>query len=130
MMDDERLKAEQDVLKKILLDNIYRFMDMDTLRPYIIMAAKTNRGNLYTLRIDLENFPEMVPNMYVKNRILLKSGLPVFENDEVLKTLYYKDDMIGIRHYSKEAWSPMVSLYHVYIRGIMWLEMYEQYLNN
>lgn len=125
MMDKERLRVEKENLNRKLPDNAYRFMDMGTSKPYIVMAAITNRGNLYTLRIDLEDFPDLVPNMYVKNRVLLKSGQPILENDEDLKTLYYKDNMIGIRHYSKESWSPMVSLYNIYIRGKKWLEMYE-----
>jgi hypothetical protein len=130
MMDDKRLEAEKQVLASQLPSNSYRFMDMDTSKPYLVVAAKTSLGNLYTLRIDIEDFPEMVPNMYVKNKILLKSGQPILENDENFKTLCYKDDMIGIRHYSNESWSPMVPLYHVYIRGKMWLEMYEQYFNS
>ena len=107
-MDDKRLEAEKQVLASKLLVG----------------------DEEYKEESDGEDFPEMVPNMYVKNKILLKSGQPILENDENFKTLCYKDDMIGIRHYSNESWSPMVPLYHVYIRGKMWLEMYEQYFNS
>ena len=56
MMDDKRLEAEKQVLSSKLPSNSYRFMDMSTSCPYIVMAAKTNSGNVYTVRIDLANF--------------------------------------------------------------------------
>ena len=70
MMNKERLKAEQEVLKKKLPDNIYRFMDMDTPKPFIVMAAKTNCGNVYTIRIELNEFPNQIPKVFVKNNFL------------------------------------------------------------
>lgn len=127
-MDEVRLRAEQDVLSRKIPENLYRFMDMDTNKPYLVMAAKTNRGNIYTLRIELDEFPNKVPKMYVKNRILLKSGQSIPENDEALNTLYHKDGMTGIRHYGQNIWTPMVTLYRVYLQGKMWLENYEDHL--
>ena len=45
MMDNSRYQAELRVLQNKLSSNLYRFMDMATSAPYVIMAAKTNRGN-------------------------------------------------------------------------------------
>ena len=50
MMDDKRLAAEKQVLSAKLPSNSYRFMDMETSCPYIVLAAQTNGGNIYTLR--------------------------------------------------------------------------------
>lgn len=127
-MDKERLRAEQDILERKMPKNSYRFMDMDTNKPYLVLAAKTNRGIIYTLRIELDEFPKNVPEMYVKNKIMLKSGQLIPENDETLKTLNHKDGMTGIRHYGQDAWTPMVCLYRVYLQGVMWLENYDNYL--
>jgi hypothetical protein len=129
-MDKERLKVEQDILERKMPENSYRFMDLDTTKPYLVLAAKTNRGNVYTLRIELDEFPNNVPELYVKSKIILKSGQSIPENDEFWNTLYHKDGMIGIRHYGQNSWTPMVSLYNVYLRGKMWLENYDNYMYN
>ena len=49
MMNKERLEAEQNVLRRKLPENAYRFMDMDSSKPYLVMAAKTNRGRIYSI---------------------------------------------------------------------------------
>lgn len=64
-MNKERLEAEQKVLSKKLPSNIYRFMDMESSKPYIVMAAKTNCGNVYTIRIELNEFPNQIPKVFV-----------------------------------------------------------------
>ena len=52
-MTPERLELEKQVLASKLPGNIYRFMDMDKPEPYLVMAAKTNRDNIYTIKIML-----------------------------------------------------------------------------
>lgn len=75
MMDDKRLEAEKQVLSSKLPSNSYRFMDMSTSCPYIVMAAKTNSGNVYTVRIDLANFPNSKPEAFVRKMLYtLKSA--------------------------------------------------------
>lgn len=61
MMKNSRYKAEQEVLEAKLPSNIYRFMDMNTSKPYLVMAGRTNSGNIYTLRIELERFLKVFP---------------------------------------------------------------------
>ena len=87
MMDKERLMAEQYLLGRKMPKNCFRFMDMDTNKPYLVLAAKTNRGNLYTLRIELDDFPNRIPKMYVTKRLLMKSGQPLPENDMNINTI-------------------------------------------
>lgn len=129
-MNEERLKAEQDILQSHLPENSYRFIDMETSKPYMALAAKTNRGNIYTIRIELDEFPNTVPKMFVNKILLSKTGEPIPEYDSEWYTLECVDGMTGIKHFSNKSWTPMVSLYHVYLRGKMWLEMYETYLNS
>ena len=128
MMDAERLKAEKLVLEKKLPSNAYRFMDMDKEFPYIVMAAKTNRGNIYTLRIELDCFPEAKPEVYVTKKLFMKSGAPMPEYSAAMHTLGSKDGLTQICHYSDSLWTPMVSIYKVYVKCRLWLEMYELHL--
>lgn len=128
MMDSERLKAEKLVLEKKLPSNAYRFMDMDTDFPYIVMAAKTNRGNIYTLRIELDCFPEEKPEVYVTKKLYMKSGAPMPEYSPSMHTLGSKDGLTQICHYADSLWTPMVSIYKVYVKCRLWLEMYELHL--
>ena len=124
-MDAERLKAEKLVLERKLPSNIYRFMDMDTSMPYIVMAAKTNRGNIYTLRIELNEFPNIVPKVFVKNKLTMKNGDPMPEYSHAMHTLGSENGMTRICHYGEEAWNPMISIYKVYVRCRLWLEVYD-----
>lgn len=128
MMDAERLKAEKNVLEKKLPSNVYQFMDMDTDLPYIVMAAKTNRGNIYTLRMYLDGFPEMRPEVYVAKKLTMKSGAPMPEYSAVMHTLGSRDGLTQICHHSGSSWTPMVSIYKVFIKCRLWLEMYELHL--
>ena len=127
MMTPERESAERYVLSRKLPENAYRFMDLNSANPYLVMAAITNRGNLYTLRIELNDFPNKIPAMYVTKRLLLKSGQPIPENDINMNTLKCDDKMTGIRY--QEHWDPNISLYMVYYRGKIWLDNYEHYLH-
>ena len=123
MMDAERLKAEKLVLEKKLPSNAFRFLDMDADTPYIVIAAKTNRGNLYTLRIDLELFPESIPNMFVVNK-LDKNSKKLFHNSILpIHTIECEKGLMLLDYIT--SWSPMISLYSVYNRGKLWLEMFE-----
>ncbi len=123
MMDAERLNAEKLLLERKLPSNCYRFRDMETDFPYIVMAAKTNRGNLYTLRIDLELFPENRPKLYIVNKFN-KDGDKLFLNSNPsIHTIECEKGMMLLDYIT--SWSPIISLYSVYYRGKMWLEMFE-----
>lgn len=39
-MDKERLKAEQDILERKMPENSYRFMDLDTTKPYLVLLQR------------------------------------------------------------------------------------------
>ena len=74
MITYSRLLKEQEVLAAHMQPNTYQFMDMDTRNPYVIMAAMTNSGKVYTLKIHLEQFPESVPQVEVLNPLKDKNG--------------------------------------------------------
>lgn len=128
MMDDKRLAAEKRVLASKLPVSSYRFMDMDTDNPFIVMAAKTNSGNVYTIRIDLINFPKSKPEAFVRKMLHTKSGSPMNGPSGAMHTLTAKYGFTQICHYADSVWTEWVSLYKVYIKCRLWLEMYELHL--
>ena len=128
MMDDKRLEAEKEVLATRLPSSSYRFMDMDTSCPYIVMAAKTNSGKIYTIRIDLVNFPNSKPKAFVRKMLYTKSGKAMDYPSGTMHTLGAEYGFTQICHYADSAWTPLVSIYKVYIKCRLWLEMYDLHL--
>ena len=60
-MNANRFRAEVDALQLSLPSNMFKFFDMYTDKPYLKMVAITNSKNMYTLRVDLDQFPESRP---------------------------------------------------------------------
>ena len=128
MMTQERLQAEKDVLKRKLPGYDYRFMDMDTSKPYLVLPAKTNRGNIYTIRIELDQFPNEIPKAFVTKMLKTKSGEEMNDCSASMHTLTSEHGYTRICHYGYNSWTPMVSLYKIYVKCRLWLEMYELHL--
>ena len=130
MMTPKRKEAELKVLQENLPENVYRFMDMDTDSPYLTMAAKTNDGNVYTLKIELAEFPECVPRVFVTHMLYDVHSAPLDSPDPDMHTLRSENGCTQICHYGRNAWTNMVSLYKVYIKCRIWLEIYEEHLRS
>ncbi len=128
MMDNSRYQAEIRVLQSKLPSNLYKFMDMGTSTPYVIMAARTNRGNIYTLRIELRDFPTSIPKVFVQKMLYTKAGEPMNNCSASMHTLTSENGWTRICHYGNNAWTPGVSIYKVYVKCRLWLEVYEQHL--
>lgn len=128
MMDNDRLIAEKRVLASKLPVSSYKFMDMDTDNPFLVMAAKTNKGNVYTIRIDLAHFPLRKPEAFVRKMLYTKGGSPMSGPSSAMHTLTSKYGFTQICHYADSAWTEWVSLYKVYIKCRLWLEMYDLHL--
>lgn len=127
-MDQRRFNAEDRVLRDNLGASRYRFMDMDTSEPYIAMAAKTENGKLYTLRIELDEFPNSVPKVYVCEMLKTRDGDLMDEVSASMHTLSSKNGWTQICHYGYSSWTPDISLYMVYIRCLLWLDIYQEHL--
>ena len=127
-MDNSRYQAEIRVLQSKLPSNLYKFMDMGTSTPYVIMAARTNRGNIYTLRIELRDFPTSIPKVFVQKMLYTKAGEPMNNCSASMHTLTSENGWTRICHYGNNAWTPGVSIYKVYVKCRLWLEVYEQHL--
>lgn len=128
MMNQKRKEAELKVLQKELPDNIYRFLDMETDHPYMAIAAKTNAGNVYTLKIELADFPESVPRVFVTRMLYDAESEPLDSPSSSMHTLRSENGCTQICHCGSQSWTNMVSLYKVYIKCRLWLEIYEEHL--
>lgn len=128
MIDNERYQAELMVLRHKLPSSAYRFMDMNTSHPYIVMAARTNAGNIYTLRIELAEFPTDIPRAFVTKMLYTRTGTAMDSPSASMHTLTSEHGWTRICHYGNASWTPYVSIYKIYVKCRLWLEMYELHL--
>lgn len=127
MIDDLRLQNEMDALKRYLHPNAFRFMDIGTPNPYFVCGVKTNNGKLYTLRINLDEFPESVPKVFVMQMLKTKTGEEMSDCSASMHTLTSENGWTRICHYGNN-WKTNVSLWRVIYKCLLWLNMYELHL--
>ena len=128
IMNYARYLAEEIVLNKHLLNNTFVFDNPTGKNPSLRVAAQTNSGNLYTLYMDLSNFPEGRPEVYVTKMLKTSNGEKMSGCSATMHTLTSRKGMTQICHYSADCWRPSVSLFKVFIKCRLWLEMYEAHL--
>ena len=126
MMTEKRYKIEVFELQKRNVP--FRFFDLDTDKPYVIMAAKTNSGTIYKLRMDLDNFPNDPPFVSTTELLYTKSGRPMNDTSGHMHCLASPYGT-GICHYGS-SWNKSVLLDRVFIKCRLWLEMYELHLQS
>lgn len=128
-MDANRLQLEQAVFARKMPGNTVHFCGLGTAEAFVAVAARTNRGNIYTIHIKLRNFPEQVPAAYVTTTLRDRNGEPLTGGSAKMHVLGAgANGWTRICHYGYESWTPMVSLYKVFIKCRLWLEMYELHL--
>ena len=127
-MDQQRLAMETAVLNKYLTPNLFKFQELGTPNEHIVMAARTNRKNIYRLYIKLSGFPLQKPEVYVAQTLKDKWGRTLPEFSAKMHTLGFWNEKkwTQICHYG--AWNPDVAIYKIYIKCRLWLEMYELHL--
>ena len=130
-MDNERYLAELAVLSQRVPENAFRFFNVEpgsSGTPYLRIGAVTNCGNVYTLHIDLSHFPESIPRVFVTKMLKTKNGEEMSGVSSSMHTLTSANGWTQICHYGYSNWTPAVSLFKVYVRCHLWLEMYEAHL--
>lgn len=127
-MTTERLNLEKSVLQREMPLVQCVFKDMNTSSPYVLMPVKTKNGKVYTIRIDLDGFPNSLPHAFVTKMLRTKTGELMDSASASMHTLPTEHGYTRICHYGFESWSPMVSLFKVYIKCAFWLNMYELHL--
>ena len=83
----------------------------------------------YTVRIELMSFPDQVPAAGVTRLLNDRMGNPLDTCNGLMHVLNC-DWQGGTRicHYGPRSWTPNVSLYKVFIKCRLWLELYELHL--
>lgn len=127
-MTAARYHAEIEALSLSLPPNMFKFCDMDTDKPYLKMAVLTNSKKLYTLRVDLDQFPESIPKVFVTQMLKSKSGNDLNGPSHEMHTLSSEHGFTRICHYGNSSWRPDVALNKVYLKCRVWLEAYEAHL--
>jgi len=130
MMTASRYHAEVDALQLSLPSNMFKFCDMDTDQPYLKIAAVTNSKKVYTLRIDLDQFPESIPKVFITQMLKSKSGNNLDSPSHEMHTLASEHGFTRICHYGNTSWRPNVALNKVYLKCRVWLEAYEEHLRS
>lgn len=124
----ERINLEKEVFQRNMPSVQCVFKNMRTSSAYVLMPVKTKNGKVYTLRIDLAGFPNRLPHAFVTKMLRTKDGRLMDEASGAMHTLSSEHGYTRICHYSSESWSPVVSLYKVYIKCALWLNIYELHL--
>ena len=120
-MTASRYHAEVDALQLSLPSNMFKFCDMDTDQPYLKIAAVTNSKKVYTLRIDLDQFPESIPKVFITQMLKSKSGNNLDSPSHEMHTLASEHGFTRICHYGNTSWRPNVALNKVYLKCRVWL---------
>ena len=110
--------------------NSYAFGNLNSGTPYLRIAARTNNDKQYVLRIEMPNYPNQKPDAYVECTLHDRYGNILAENSLPNHTLAYHPEYgwTQICHYHPSAWRANMTLWMVYVRCVMWLNIYEQTL--
>lgn len=131
-MDYQRKQLEEQVITHYMgSSKSFAFGNLNTSYPYLRIAAKTNSGKVYVLRMDLYNYPARKPNVYVECTLRDRNG-------NLMNTISAKNHTLEpnssgwtqICHYHPDAWNANMSLWMVYVRCVLWLNIYEQTLRS
>ena len=127
MLDRQRYEAEVALLRRKLSPNVWQF-DINSERPVLAMAVKTQSGSLYTIQIELARFPQSVPKVFVTRMLRDCSGCQMDEASASMHTYASEHGWTRICHYGSDSWTPGVSLYKIYVKCALWLNIYEAHL--
>lgn len=129
MIDRQRYELEKSVfVQEKFPDNAYIFMNIGEQAPCLKIAAKTNSGKIYTLHVDLREFPENIPAVYITKMLKDYNGNDMDHASATNHTLTSENGWTRLCHYG-QSWKPNVSLFKVYIKCRVWLEAYEAHLS-
>lgn len=126
-MTQTRYLQEKQILDYYMQGKNYEFGNLNSSVPYLRIAARTQLGNSYVLRFTLQDYPNVKPNVYVECMLLDRRGNPMNSASRSNHTLQpLNGRWTQICHYHPDAWQPKLTLWLVYVRCLVWLNMYEQ----
>lgn len=128
-MDQLRLNQENAVISHYMNGKGYEFGNTWSDTPYLRIAARSNSGKVYVLRIEMKGYPNTKPNAYVEMMLRDCHGNLMNSASSSNHTLSpHSNNWTQICHYHPSAWNPNMSLWMVYTRCVLWLNIYEQTL--
>ena len=130
MIDRNRLEVEKEILEERLGNDMFKFINIESEEPILALAVVTNSGNLYTLVVELDDFPDARPDVYVAKMLKDAFGNNMEDPSHCMHTLSSKNEWTQICHYSAANWEANISLLLVYVRCAMWLNAYEAHLQD
>ena len=127
-MTAARYHAEVDALSMSLPKEMFKFFDIDTDKPYVKIAAVSNSKKVYTLKIELDQFPESIPKVFITKMLKSKTGQDLSGVSGAMHTLQSENGYTRICHYGNSSWAPNVALNKIYLKCRVWIEAYEAHL--
>ena len=127
-MERRRFELERRVLTGHLGADLFKFFNVDSSNTYVELGTRTNSGNIYTLHVELDNFPFDIPHVYVKRMLTDKDGNALDKPSSAMHVLSPKNGWTRICHYGSASWTPTVSIFKVFVKCRLWLDMYELHL--
>ncbi len=129
----QRISLERALLKQNTLDQFEIYWDQAESRYYGYGVATTNSGRKYTLYLFIpSNFPYARPSLYITDPrpLLMHNGqsLASLGTSHAMHTLSPTNGCVQICHWRDERWHSSVLLYKVFLKGLLWLEAFEQHL--
>ena len=76
----------------------------------------------------MNQFPTSVPKAFVTRMLKDKNGNDLSGINGAMHTLQSENGQTRICHYGSNSWSPNVSIYKIYVKCRLWLEMYEAHI--
>ena len=129
-----RLYLENEVLHKedFTQFSVYWYQSNDTYEAS--GTASSNSGKLYTLQVPIPNgFPQQRPPMYLTYPFPLYTA-----SGNLVSSLGASHDMhtltpssagqVQICHWRDDRWHSGIMLHKVFLKGLLWIEAYEQHL--
>ena len=119
--------------EKGLLDDFFapQFVEWSHDRRTVTVTIKSLQENTYVLEVHLHHdFPNSLPTLSIAHpqELFQVNGepLPVFSSD--FATLGKKHDRLIICHFRPNEWLDNCKITHVILKGMVWVNAYEQYL--
>lgn len=125
MMDEKRMKDEYYLLTQAFSPKQFRLTSNS-----LTIALQTNSRRIYTVKVELANYPYDVPKVFITSPkpLLDRSGNPMLGASHPMHTLTGENGCTRICHYGYTQWHPGVYLYQVVVKVRVWLEVYETHL--
>jgi hypothetical protein len=130
----ERLRLESAIFVQAGLTQFSINHDASKNSYYASGYATSSSGNRYYLYIPIPTgFPNERPPMYLTDPhpLLMRDGTRISSLgvSHIMHTLDpYPNGMIQLCHWRQNKWHAKIYLYQVLLKGLLWIEAYEQHL--